>query len=92
MTKRTLSNALKASLALGVVFISGISASVHAELIATPVIGDSRLVTFNFDEDNTYLVLSKPKTVTHLQFAPDEVIKSVAAGDTDIAGRRIRVL
>lgn len=54
----------------------------HAELIATPLTGDSRLVQFNYDEDNTFLVLAKPKAVTHIQFAADEVLQSVAAGDT----------
>jgi P-type conjugative transfer protein VirB9 len=53
-----------------------------AELIATPLRGDTRLVEFQFDPDNTFLVLSKPRAVTHLQFAPDEQIMSVAAGDT----------
>lgn len=54
----------------------------HAELVATPLRGDSRLVQFIFDKDNTYLILAKPKAVTHVQFAGDEVIQSVAAGDT----------
>lgn len=53
-----------------------------AELYATPLRGDARLVQFQYDQDNTYLVLAKPKAVTHLQFAGDEVIQSVAAGDT----------
>ncbi len=53
-----------------------------AELVATPLRGDSRLVQFVYDADNTYLVLAKPKAVTHIQFASDEVIQSVAAGDT----------
>ena len=53
-----------------------------AELVATPLRGDSRLVQFNYDADNTYLVLAKPKAVTHIQFAVDEMIQSVAAGDT----------
>lgn len=53
-----------------------------AELVATPLRGDSRLVQFVYDADNTYLVLAKPKAVTHIQFAPDEVIQSIAAGDT----------
>jgi len=57
-------------------------ASAHAELIATPLTGDSRLVQFGYDEDNTFLVLTKPKAVTHIQFAPDETLQSVAAGDT----------
>lgn len=59
-----------------------LGAGAQAELVATPLIGDSRLVQFNFDEDNTFLVLAKPKAVTHIQFAADETIQSVAAGDT----------
>jgi P-type conjugative transfer protein VirB9 len=54
----------------------------HAELIATPLIGDTRLVQFNYDEDNTFLVLAKPKAVTHIQFGADELLQSVASGDT----------
>lgn len=53
-----------------------------AEIVATPLRGDSRLVEFSYDQDNTYLVLAKPKAVTHIHFAADEVIQSVAAGDT----------
>ncbi|MEJ8838096.1 TrbG/VirB9 family P-type conjugative transfer protein [Ramlibacter sp. AN1133] len=53
-----------------------------AEMLATPLRGDSRLVEFAYDPDNTYLVLAKPKAVTHIQFAGDEAIQSVAAGDT----------
>lgn len=53
-----------------------------AEMVATPLRGDSRLVEFQYDQDNTYLVLAKPKAVTHVQFAADEVVQSVAAGDT----------
>jgi type IV secretion system protein VirB9 len=55
---------------------------VQAELVATPLRGDSRLVQFNYDADNTYLILAKPKAVTHVQFAAEELIQSVAAGDT----------
>lgn len=58
------------------------AAPVRAELVATPLRGDSRLVQFNYDADNTFLVLAKPKAVTHIQFAGDESIQSVAAGDT----------
>ena len=59
-----------------------VSYPASAELIATPLRGDTRLVEFQFDPDNTFLVLSKPRAVTHLQFAADEQIMSVAAGDT----------
>lgn len=54
----------------------------NAELVATPLSGDSRLVQFNYDEDNTFLILSKPKAVTHIAFAADEMVQSIAAGDT----------
>ena len=65
------------------VFCSAFLASiVHAELVATPLPGDTRLVQFPYNEDNTYLVLTKPKSLTHLQFAADEVISTTAAGDT----------
>ncbi|MDH4482715.1 MAG: TrbG/VirB9 family P-type conjugative transfer protein [Rhodoferax sp.] len=50
--------------------------------MATPLTGDTRLVQFTYDEDNTFLVLAKPKAVTHLQFAADETLQSVASGDT----------
>src|SRR6185369_12167909 len=40
-----------------------------AELRATPLRGDARLVEFAYDQDNTYLVLARPKAVTHVQFA-----------------------
>lgn len=56
--------------------------SAFAEVKATPLAGDTRLVQFQFDADQTYLVLAKPKAVTHIQFGADELIQSVAAGDT----------
>lgn len=65
--------------AIALTFLVGYA---HAELIATPLTGDTRLVQFVYDEDNTFLVLSKPKAVTHLQFAADETLQSVASGDT----------
>lgn len=58
------------------------SAGVHAELVATPLPGDSRLVQFEYHPDQTYLVLSKPKAVTNIEFAEDEKITTVAAGDS----------
>lgn len=61
----------------------GATGAVNAELIATPLTGDTRLVQFNYDENNTFLILAKPKAITHLQFSNDETILSVAAGDTN---------
>lgn len=59
-----------------------VASTASAELVATPLRGDSRLVQFHYDADNTFLLLTKPRAVTHVQFAADEEIQSVAAGDT----------
>lgn len=54
----------------------------QAELKPTPVSGDSRLVTFDYDPDNTYLILTKPRAVTHLELPQGEHAVTIAAGDT----------
>lgn len=59
-----------------------VASQAHAELAATPLPGDSRLVQFDYDADQTYLILSRPKAVTDVEFAADEKIMTVAAGDT----------
>ena len=66
----------------GVVFGLLLQAGARAELEATPLPGDARLVQFEYDADNTYLILSRPKAVTHVEFGPDEQITTVAGGDT----------
>lgn len=55
---------------------------VFAEMRATPLSGDTRLVTFEYDAENTYLVLTKPKAHTHVMMPEGEVIETVIAGDT----------
>lgn len=69
-------------LVVAIPYIFGICSTAHAELVATPLPGDSRLVQFEYDADQTYLVLAKPKAVTHIEFAADERITTVAAGDS----------
>ncbi|MDO8280824.1 MAG: TrbG/VirB9 family P-type conjugative transfer protein [Burkholderiaceae bacterium] len=54
----------------------------QAELFATPLPGDTRLVQFEYDSDNTFLILSRPKSLTHIEFGMDERIQTVAGGDT----------
>ena len=68
--------------ALSAICLATCFGSANAELVATPLTGDTRLVQFTYDEDNTFLVLAKPKAVTHLQFGADEILQSVASGDT----------
>jgi type IV secretion system protein TrbG len=61
---------------------SAITGTAWAELVATPLPGDARLVQFEYDADNTFLVLARPKSVTHVEFGSDEQIITVAGGDT----------
>ena len=69
---------------LAAVFLGalGFNQIARAELAATPLPGDSRLVQFEYDADQTYLVLTRPKAVTHIEFAADETVMTVAGGDT----------
>ena len=65
------------SLAIGLA-----SMGASAQQNATAVSGDTRLVTFEYDVDQTYLVLTRPRSVTHIQLRPDERVMTVGAGDT----------
>lgn len=72
----------KLLLAFGIA-IGSLAHVAHAELVATPLPGDSRLVQFEYDADQTYLILSRPKALTDIHFGPDEKVLTVAAGDTN---------
>jgi type IV secretion system protein TrbG len=69
---------------VAVLLVSVLSAAVSAQAQqqATPVNGDTRLVTFNYDADQTYLILVRPKAMTHIQLRPDEKVVTLGAGDT----------
>lgn len=64
-----------------ILFLAG-PLSAHAVLIATPLPGDTRLVRFDFDPNNTYQILTRPKAVTDIQLEAGEVVKGVALGDS----------
>jgi type IV secretion system protein VirB9 len=70
------------ALACVAVSLSLAGTEVRAELFATPLPGDTRLVQFEYDADNTFLILARPKSLTHVEFGADERIQTVAAGDT----------
>jgi type IV secretion system protein VirB9 len=56
----------------------------HAQsssLPPTPVTGEARMVTFDYDEDRIYKVLIRPKNSTQLKFGPGETVTYVSAGD-----------
>ncbi len=54
----------------------------HAQVDAEPLPGDPRLVVFQYDENNSYRVFTKPLATTHIQFDNDERVKVLALGDT----------
>ncbi|MFD2274190.1 hypothetical protein ACFS07_32815 [Undibacterium arcticum] len=43
-----------------------------AEISATALPGDTRLVVFTYDQHNSYQILSRPKSVTDIQFNAEE--------------------
>ncbi|MBF4990984.1 TrbG/VirB9 family P-type conjugative transfer protein [Methylophilus sp. QUAN] len=53
----------------------------HAEQSAVAMPGDNRLVTFNYDENNTYTVLTIPDAVTDIQLTKGEKVTAMAVGD-----------
>lgn len=54
----------------------------NAEVAATPLSTDTRLVIFTYDQHNSFEIFSRPKSVTDIQFSSDERIKALALGDT----------
>ncbi len=67
---------LAAAIALGAAGAS------RAEQQAIPMPGDTRLVQFNFDPNDSYTVLSRPGAVTDVQYSPEEKLVALAIGDS----------
>lgn len=51
-------------------------------LVPTPVMGEARMVTFDYDDDRIYKVLVRPRNTTQLKLGSDERVTYVSAGDT----------
>lgn len=51
------------------------------QLAPTPVTGEARMVTFDYDTDRTYKVLVRPKNNTQIQLEKGELVTYVSAGD-----------
>lgn len=47
-----------------------------------PMPSDTKLVSFSFDQHDTYTVLARPKSVTDIQLAADEDVVAMALGDS----------
>lgn len=68
--------------ALFLTLFLAVSGLAHAEQMPLPMPGDNRLVTFTFDANNTYTVLTIPDAVTDIQLMEDEKISAMAVGDS----------
>lgn len=54
----------------------------QAEVKAIPMPGDTKLVVFSFDQNNTYTILARPRNITNIALHPDEEVVAMALGDT----------
>jgi len=61
--------------------VSWTPARAQSPLVPTPVTGEARMVTFDFDDDRIYKVLVRPRNTTQLKLAVDERVTYVSAGD-----------
>jgi len=69
------------ALVVGLLIVSATPARAQSPLVPTPVAGEARMVTFDFDDDRIYKVLVRPRNTTQLKLAPDERVTYVSAGD-----------
>lgn len=65
---------------LGLAMASAI-APVHAEIKPIPMPADAKLVEFPYEPNDTFIVLSRPKSVTDIVLHPDEEVVGLALGD-----------
>jgi len=72
---------LYAVLAHVVVAAAGAARAQSSSSSPTPVSGEARMVTFDYDEDRIYKVLIRPKNTTQLKFGAGESVTYVSAGD-----------
>lgn len=53
-----------------------------AESKAIPMPADTKLVTFPYDANNTYTILTRPRNITDIALHQDEEVVAMALGDT----------
>jgi P-type conjugative transfer protein VirB9 len=69
-----------AALAAGVA-LSGLAGVARADVAPVPMPGDTKLVMYSYDPNNTYTVLARPGAITDIQLHSAEKLKAVALGD-----------
>jgi type IV secretion system protein VirB9 len=78
--RRVFLSGLLVALGAGLTGAGGVRAQ-SSSLAPTPVSGEARMVTFDYDEDRIYKVLIRPKNTTQLKFGAGETVTYVSAGD-----------
>lgn len=67
--------------ATGVV-LQTLPTDVHAESAPIPLPADNRLLQFIYNPNDTYTILTRPASATHVELGPDETLEIVVMGDT----------
>lgn len=66
-------------LALGMI---GFNVTAQAEIKPIPMPADARLVEFPYEPNDTFVVMTRPKSITDIVLHPDEEVIGLALGDT----------
>ena len=56
--------------------------AVYAESAPIPLPADNRLMQFVYNPNDTYTILTRPASATHVELGPDETLEIVVMGDT----------
>lgn len=71
------------TLVLSIVFGLGVaSGNATAEIKPIPMPADAKLITFPYEPDDTFVVMTRPKSITDIVLHPDEEVVGLALGDT----------
>lgn len=62
--------------------LSFVAFNAAAEINAIPMPGDTKLVVFDYDPNDTYTIFTRPYAVTDIELSPDENMVAFALGDT----------
>lgn len=64
------------------VFLALFALHATAEVKVLPMPGDTKLVVFPYDPNNTYTILTRPRNVTDISLQPNEEVVAMALGET----------
>lgn len=62
--------------------LATVSLNAFGEIKALPMPGDTKLVVFSFDPNDTYTILTRPNAITDVALHQDEEVVAMALGDS----------